>query len=74
MQVHNLEKVCTCYVTRLFNAYLVSAFVSYKHYERTMVLLDIVVDEDGYPWVELLAHEEDRVRRVTINELVQKTR
>ena len=38
-----------------------------------MVLLDIVVDEDGYPWVELFAHE-DRVRWVTIIKLAQETR
>ena len=57
---------------RWYNAYLVSAFVSHKHYERTMVLLDIIVDEDGYPWVELLAHE-DRIRWVTMIELGQET-
>ena len=52
---------------------LVPALVSDEDYERAVVLLDIVIDEDGYPWVELFAHE-DRRRRLTSIELAQETR
>ena len=38
------------------STYLVPSLVSDKDYERAMVLLHIVVNEDGDPRVELLAH------------------
>ena len=41
--------------------HLVPALVSNKHYERTVVLFDIVVDEDGDARVELLAHERGAI-------------
>ena len=56
MQVHNLEKFSTRHAIAQYNAYLVSAFVSNKHYERTMVLLDIVVDEDRDSGIQLFPH------------------
>ena len=36
--------------------HLVLSLVTHQHYERSVVLLDIVIDEDGYPWVELFPH------------------
>ena len=35
---------------------LISSLVSYEDYERPVVLLDIVIDEDRNPWVQLLSH------------------
>lgn len=35
---------------------LVTTLVADEHYERPMILLDIIVDEDRYPWVELFSH------------------
>lgn len=37
--------------------HLISTLVSDKDYERTVVLLDIIVDEDWDAGIKLLAHE-----------------
>jgi len=41
---------------------LISAPVTDEDYERAMVFLDIIVDEEVYALVELLAHEEREAR------------
>ena len=41
--------------------HLISTLVSDKDYEGTVVLLDIIVDEDWDAGVELLAHEDSLV-------------
>ena len=40
-------------------AYLIPALVTYKHYEWPVIFLDIIVDENGYPRVELFTHEKE---------------
>lgn len=43
------------------HAYLVSALVSYKHYEGTVIFLDIIIDENGNSGIKLFAHESGKV-------------
>lgn len=38
--------------------YLVATLVANEHYERAMILLDIVVDEDWNPRVKLFSHSK----------------
>jgi hypothetical protein len=45
------------YGQELVTAHLVLSLVPHKHDKRLMVQLDIVVDEDRYPWVQLLPHD-----------------
>lgn len=40
----------------MLDTHLVPSLVSDEDYERPVVLLDIVVNEDRYPRVELLSH------------------
>ena len=57
MQIDNLQKRSyDVNASDLTTTYLVPSSVSYKHYERAMILLDIVIDKNGYPWVELFPH------------------
>ena len=51
------EQVSTTAVRTAYDTYLVPPFVSDEHYERPMILLDIIVNEDGDARIELLAHE-----------------
>lgn len=37
---------------------LVTTLVANENYERSMILLDIIVDEDRYPWIELFSHRD----------------
>jgi hypothetical protein len=39
------------------NTHLVTTLVTDKYNKRSVVCLDIVVDQHGYPGIELLAHE-----------------
>lgn len=41
---------------KIYSTRLISSLVSDEDYERAVVLLDIVVDQDRYPWIKLFAH------------------
>ena len=61
MQIDNLQKRSyDVNASDLTTTYLVPSSVSYKHYERAMILLDIVIDQNRYARVELFAHAVDR--------------
>lgn len=48
---------CSLYTLNVSHCtHLVPSLVPDQHYERPMVLLDIVVDEDGQAGIKLLAH------------------
>ena len=66
MQIDNLQKRSyDVNASNLTTTYLVPSSVSYKHYERAMILLDIVIDENRYARVELFAHAVDRDKKTT---------
>lgn len=43
--------------TKSILTHLISALVSDEYYKRTMVVFDIIVDQDRDPRIELFAHE-----------------
>ena len=64
MQIDNLQKRSyDVNAIGLPTTYLVPSSVSYKHYERAMILLDIVIDQNRYARVELFAHAVDRDKK-----------
>ena len=73
MEVHNLRSMNSASERQKHSyAYLIPSLVPHENYERPVVFLDIIVDEDGDTRVELLAHEsgasESTIRPVAVRQ------
>ena len=61
MQIHDLQRLYEQVESRRgVEAYLISSFVTNKNHKGSVVFLDIIIDQNWYSRIQLLAHNEGK--------------